>query len=340
MDPAEVALVRRLWLPVARIEDLPPGGVVAGQIMDTEIVLWRSSTGAVTASPAFCPHRGAFLADGHVVDDDLQCPYHGWRFRPGDGVCVLTPSSGAGATPVRTSLAALQTREKYGHIWACLGEPFLDFPSIPPLDSDEWTLACGPPRNLKCGYRQLTENFRDMAHFAFVHTGSMGPNVIKEVPRYQVERDGFDLRWDVPTNLGGTALQAREAVAGRQDFHYRLAMPSIASIETRFPAGGRRVTAQFAVPADREGRACRQFWFVAIDSTVRDEHGVSIEEMFEFEAKIFNEDVPIVERQRPSEAPLDGKSQAHSPADRYSLVYREAYRDLMAAAAADAGARS
>jgi nitrite reductase/ring-hydroxylating ferredoxin subunit len=107
MDPAEVALVRRLWLPVARIEDLPPGGIVAAQIMDTEIVLWRSTTGAVTASPASCPHRGAFLADGHVVDDNLECPYHGWRFRPGDGVCVLTPSSGVGATPVRTSLFIL-----------------------------------------------------------------------------------------------------------------------------------------------------------------------------------------------------------------------------------------
>lgn len=334
MDPVEAALVRRLWLPVARVEDLAPGGVAAAQIMDTEIVLWRSSTGAVTASTAFCPHRGAFLADGCVVDNDLQCPYHGWRFRSGDGVCVLTPSSGVDAKPVRTSLDVLQTREQYGHIWACLGEPFLDFPSISPLDSGDWTLACGPPRDVACGYRQLTENFRDMAHFAFVHTASMGPNVIREVPRYQVERDGFDLWWDVPTDLGGTALQAREAVAGRQDFHYRLAMPSIASIETRFPAGGRRVTAQLAVPADREGRTCRQFWFVAIDSTVRDEHGVSIDEMFDFEAKIFSEDIPIVERQRPSEAPLDGKSQAHSPADRYSLVYRETFRDLMAAAAA------
>lgn len=334
MDPVEAALLRRLWLPVARVEDLAPGGVAAAQIMDTEIVLWRSSIGVVTASAAFCPHRGAFLADGCVVGDDLQCPYHGWRFRSGDGVCVLTPSSGPDARPVRTSLDIVQTREQYGHIWACLDEPFLGFPSISPLDSGDWTLACGPPRDVACGYRQLTENFRDMAHFAFVHTASMGPNVIKEVPRYQVERDGFDLWWDVPTDLGGTALQAREAVAGRQDFHYRLAMPSIASIETRFPAGGRRVTAQLAVPADREGRTCRQFWFVAIDSTVRDEHGVSIDEMFDFEAKIFSEDIPIVERQRPSEAPLDGKSQAHSPADRYSLVYREAFRDLMAAAAA------
>jgi Vanillate O-demethylase oxygenase C-terminal domain len=156
--------------------------------------------------------------------------------------------------------------------------------------------------------------------------------VQKVVPSYEVERTDFTLSWTLPTDLGGTALGARESVAAGQTFNYRLQMPTVSSIETVFDAGGRRVTAQIVAPVSADGLTARQFWLVGIDSTVSGEHGVSIDEMYDFEAKIFAEDVHIVEKQVPREAPLDGAMQVHSRADKYSLVFRRAYKELMAKA--------
>lgn len=122
---------------------------------------------------------------------------------------------------------------------------------------------------------------------------------------------------------------------------YHLTLPSLARIRTDFPDGGRRYTIQFATPLDRAGELTRQFYLVAIDDTVATRHGVNIDKMFAYETQIFEEDWPILENQMPREAPLDEKSQAHTRADKFSIVYRRAYRDLLAAfaAAASAGAR-
>ena len=45
---------------------------------------------------AICPHRGAPLDEGTIVDGCLECPWHGSRFRLRDGALVRGPA----ATPV------------------------------------------------------------------------------------------------------------------------------------------------------------------------------------------------------------------------------------------------
>jgi hypothetical protein len=52
----------------------------------------------------------------------------------------------------------------------------------------------------------------------------------------------------------------------------------------------------------------RQFWVVGINDEISGLNGVSLEEMWEYEQRIFGEDYPIVENQWPAEAPLDIKS--------------------------------
>jgi phenylpropionate dioxygenase-like ring-hydroxylating dioxygenase large terminal subunit len=223
-------------------------------------------------------------------------------------------------------------REAYGHIWSALDEPYLPLPSIPDLDDPAgWQFRAGVPHDLTCGIRQLTENFRDMSHFPFVHYASMGPNVARVVPAYKVERHGWDVIWRVQADLGGTAFDGNQAVAGQHTMTYHLSLPSFARIRTDFPGGGRRYTVQFATPLDRSGDLTRPFYLVAIDETVATKHGVSIDSMYEYETRIFKEDWPIVENQMPREAPLDERSQAHTRADKFSIVYRRAYRDLLAA---------
>jgi phenylpropionate dioxygenase-like ring-hydroxylating dioxygenase large terminal subunit len=329
MDAAERALVERLWFPVARSEDVAGGRPVAARLLETDLVVFRTDAGLAVAEDR-CPHRGAALSLGHVVGAELECGYHGWRFRPDDGRCTHVPSLPGGAPP-RTGLALCRVAERYGFVWCCLGKPVVDLPVVQPLEAGAWQIAVGPIHDLHCGYRQLTENFSDTSHFPFVHHGSMGPNVQREVPRYQVEREGWTLRWTIPTDLGGTAFGGNDDLAAKQTLTYNVVLPSVAFVHTTFPDGGQRITLQFAAPLG-DGDWCRQLWLVAIDPIAARHPEGTLADQYRYEKQIFEEDWPVIETQRPHEAPLDGGEQAHTRADHFSLVYRKAYVELMALA--------
>jgi phenylpropionate dioxygenase-like ring-hydroxylating dioxygenase large terminal subunit len=331
MDPLERALVEGLWFPVARGQDVGPDAPVAGRLLDRALVAFRGPAG-VTVAEDRCPHRGAALSAGSVEVGELRCPYHGWRFRAGDGRCTWVPSLPDG-TPPRAALAVYRVAERYGWVWACLGEPLRDLPTLPPLRGDTFVLRYGEPHDLHCGYRQLTENFRDMSHFPFVHRKSMGPNVRPVVERYRVERNADVLSWVLPTDLGGTAFGGNPALAAEQTLSYTLVLPSFSTVETAFPDGGHRLVVQLAVPIDAAGEWCRQFYAVGLDPVASRHPEASLDEVFEYERRIFQEDWPIVESQTPREAPLDVESQAHTRADAFSLAFREAYRALVFEAA-------
>ncbi|MDH6136210.1 phenylpropionate dioxygenase-like ring-hydroxylating dioxygenase large terminal subunit [Kitasatospora sp. MAA4] len=327
MDQAEHQLLRHTWFPVARIEDVADRPVSAN-ILGTRLVVYRIGD-SITVAQADCPHRGVDLAMGAVREDGLECPYHGWIFEAGTGRCTLVPSLPPGSSPVRTTLRTYRVAQAYGHVWSCLEEPYLPIAGLADVGRTSWHLAYGKPVDLNCGMRQLTENFRDMGHFPFVHQGSMGPDVRRVVDPYQVHRDGWELEWELSTDLGGTALEGNQALGTRQTLTYHLSLPMFAWIRTVFPDGGRRLVAQFATPITADGLRVRQFWVVGIDDIVIEQHGVSLEEMWKYERVIFEEDYPIVENQYPKEAPLDVRSQAHAPSDRYSVAYRRAYTELL-----------
>jgi phenylpropionate dioxygenase-like ring-hydroxylating dioxygenase large terminal subunit len=58
--------------------------------LNRPIALWRDKDGKVHAIEDFCPHRGARLSMGHVVDMGLACRYHGVTV-DGEGVIRAVP---------------------------------------------------------------------------------------------------------------------------------------------------------------------------------------------------------------------------------------------------------
>lgn len=80
-------------------------------------VLFRDRRGTAAAAPAACPHRGADLGLGRVVDGQLECGYHGFRFSS-DGACTLAPCEAPGAPlPKRLRLDTTPVLERGGFVW-------------------------------------------------------------------------------------------------------------------------------------------------------------------------------------------------------------------------------
>ena len=82
--------LRNEWHVVYRSHSLSEGDVRPIRLLGQDLVIWRSS-GKAVAWLDLCIHRGARLSLGQVVDNELVCPYHGWRYNL-EGTCTLIPA--------------------------------------------------------------------------------------------------------------------------------------------------------------------------------------------------------------------------------------------------------
>lgn len=80
---------------MAETQQLSVGQLMKTQALNQDIVIIRDSKGKVHAIDPHCPHYGAHLGSGDVVqisgEDCVRCPFHEWSFRAEDGVCVDVP---------------------------------------------------------------------------------------------------------------------------------------------------------------------------------------------------------------------------------------------------------
>lgn len=351
----ETELLRRVWFPVARVQDVV-AGPQRGLLLDTELVIWRAPDGTVTVAQGMCPHRNAALADGEVAGDgSIACPYHGWRFTAAGGELAAIPSQPDDAPLPRCSLVTYPSRVAYGLVWTALDpEPYLPPLTIDGLPEDwqlardgqltywragEWEIAWGEAAWVRCGMRALHENFADMSHFGFVHRASMG-RVGARLPEYQVVAgDGWSLDYELhnlPDEAPAGAGSVAEIALARTN-RYRMTLPSFTTIRSQGAGGGTRFVAQFVSPATTDGELVRNFWCAGIDAVMRERFGVDLVTSFAFDDRVTNEDYPILEASRPREQPLSARGQVHTRADASSIAYRRAYRSLLRRFAADTG---
>jgi phenylpropionate dioxygenase-like ring-hydroxylating dioxygenase large terminal subunit len=184
------------WYTAGRSTDVTTTPV-RRRMLGQDFVLFRDTTGKVHCLADTCIHRGASLGLGKVKGDCIQCPYHGWQF-DGDGACRKIPSLGAQARiPARARVDAYPTVEKYGLIFAFLGDipeeercPILPIPEYG-ADGPEpgWTATI---QNFEWAfdYQRSIENGIDAAHNEYVHPthGFSG-----ERPDYKISPDEW--RW-------------------------------------------------------------------------------------------------------------------------------------------------
>jgi phenylpropionate dioxygenase-like ring-hydroxylating dioxygenase large terminal subunit len=94
--------------------------------------------------------------------------------------CVTLPENGEGGR-------SLQTCEKYGFLWATLGTPAREIVNIREFEGKERKFIHRGRIGVPTSGQRVIENFFDLSHFSFVHTGTLGGYDSAEVPRYSVE---------------------------------------------------------------------------------------------------------------------------------------------------------
>ena len=78
---------------VAKIGDIPEGQGRCFPVNGTMVAVFLEK-GEHFAINDFCPHMGASLAEGHVENGAVLCPWHAWSFRLCDGTWMDNSKSG------------------------------------------------------------------------------------------------------------------------------------------------------------------------------------------------------------------------------------------------------
>lgn len=166
-------MIRDQWYVVLESNEVVkrPIGVTR---MGEKLVFWRDASGSVSCAVDRCPHRGVQLSKGEVLEDHLQCPFHGFEYDP-SGACVLVPANGRGGNiPAKLHLTTYPTFEAHGYIWIWWGTGTpQDTPAFfDNIDDSFYHASAHDPWDAH--YSRVIENQLDVVHLPFIHRNTIG----------------------------------------------------------------------------------------------------------------------------------------------------------------------
>lgn len=310
--------MRRCWQPVARVQDLEHGPQRA-VLLGEALAVFLTEDGEPAVISDRCAHRGASLSMGEVIGGGIQCPYHGWEWDGQDGVCTRIPAlEDQRQIPPRARISSYPAREQWGLVWTVLDEPLGELPEVPWFEPERWRLGHGEPFELPVALGVAIENFRDVAHFAFVHRATMG-QVAEVVEPLPVQRDGIVVTMRREMRIGPGGDEAWDSL--REGLNYAVA-PNLTTIRLRMTKGERCLLhAARAVSATESVH----YWLTGVS----DDYERTIEEAVELEERVYAEDRAVMEAIEPPELPLDADADVSTLADGFTLAYREAFSQFV-----------
>jgi phenylpropionate dioxygenase-like ring-hydroxylating dioxygenase large terminal subunit len=210
----------------------------------------------------------------------------------------------------------LPTRVKFGYVWTTLGHPGHEIFDIPECDEPDRRILNGGSLIVSVSAPRAVENFLDMGHFPYVHTGLLGIEPRTEVVEYDVETTDAQV---LATDCKFYQPVAAASAAGGQvtNYTYRVPHPYCVMLYKSVHGDPNRmdVIALFNQPMTEEKIRAHSFLamvdHVSTDNTLR-----------HFQQLIFGQDKTILESQYPKRLPLDPRAETPIRADKSSIHYR------------------
>jgi phenylpropionate dioxygenase-like ring-hydroxylating dioxygenase large terminal subunit len=315
------------WYPVALSEEVKADEPLRVEILSLKFVAFRDTDGAAHVLSDTCVHRGGSLGKGWVKDGYVICPYHGWRYN-GSGKCTTVPSIGYdGKPPPRAKVDSYPVQEKYGLVFAFLGDlPEQERPTLMPIDEyddDAWRASETMVLPVNYYYERSIENGLDPAHNEFVHPthGYAGENPSYKVPDMEVKELEFGCymggEMDSSEYKEPTMRQVRDG-AGKT--HAGTGTHGPNSMYTWIEFTADKAFHQYMWEAPIDGNRTRIF-FVNLRNMILDP--AMDERVKERNLVIAHQDIDVLGELDPIRTPASNTKEILMPADKAVLRYRE-----------------
>jgi chlorophyllide a oxygenase len=164
------------WFPVEFSKNLAERSVLTFELFDERWVLFMGKDGRAASVEDACFHGACPLSQqGKVVDGEICCSFHGYRFSA-DGTCTSMPEASSKVEGLQIS--AMPTAMQDGLIWVYPGAK-----TPPKIDSGEFTSSekraskgfavhAEMKLDVPVDHGLLLENLLDLAHAPFTHTST------------------------------------------------------------------------------------------------------------------------------------------------------------------------
>lgn len=212
----------------------------------------------------------------------------------------------------------LPAKSAYGYLWTTLGRDPVGLFAIPEYDEIDRRKFNAATIGVNVSAPRAVENFLDLGHLPFVHSGILGAEPHTEVKEYEVEvateRDEI-----LATRCLVFQPKASAHATGGADveYSYRVPHPYCAVLYKSSAADPSRldIVALLVQPVNQESIRAH-FLTCRIDET-SDESAIK-----RFQQTIFGQDKPILENQYPKKLPLDPRAETPIRSDKSAIAYR------------------
>jgi phenylpropionate dioxygenase-like ring-hydroxylating dioxygenase large terminal subunit len=246
------ARVQCAWYVACQSKDVSTKPL-AVTVLGLPMVLFRDDKEQCRAVLDRCPHRNVPLSLGKIVDGELECAYHGWRF-DGCGQCTRIPALNGEPKSQGRNVQSWPVLERQGLVWvytdsdvAPKSEPY-EMPHIG--DSGYHTVV--DVVDARGTLHAIAENALDVPHTAFLHGGLFRQDRERRAIDVIVRRsqDRVEAQYvgeSAPKGLIGRIL----APGGGEVVHFdRFVMPCIAQVEYKLGDKSHMIVSSALTPID------------------------------------------------------------------------------------------
>jgi len=176
MSQAKTKNLRNIWYVACHSGFIKQGQTLEKEIDGDKILFGRDENGKVFALKNQCPHRGIPLTYGQFDGKEIECCYHGWRFKT-NGTCskipALPPDSKLDVSKVRTPYYL--TKELSGIVFIYMPKDMRNpeqmdeslFPQIPLPEGESFDFVTAG--FMGCSLDHSVIGLIDPAHVPYVH---------------------------------------------------------------------------------------------------------------------------------------------------------------------------
>ena len=325
---------KRFWypvMPISQMSEQPQSFKLLGQ----KLVLWLDNSGEALVATDRCCHRSAQLSKGRVIEGNIVCPYHGWRFN-GKGICVEVPQlEDNSQIPKTYQIDTYLARERYGYIWVCLGEPLNEIPNIPEASDPSFRLIPELYEIRHCAGLRVMENEFDLAHPSFVHTATFGSEDRLIPDTLEVTETDYGLTGTAIMDIANTE-QHMDIVNTKQQQNLEMDkevltinldldwyLPFTSKLRINYPDGLVHIIVNTATPINDS--SCQIVQFCLRNDT---EAETKAEDVIAFDRAVALEDKAILET-TDYDVPLDLKYEQHMMTDKPGILMRKKLKALL-----------